>query len=84
METVFTPISSFGGAMAVGLGAVILMLGLECILCATGILSNTLFAKDRGEFKWRAAMIIDIIRAPVLIFFLTRKMPEVKYLSVLL
>ena len=77
METVFTPISSFGGAMAVGLGAVILMLSLECILCATGILSSTLFAKDRGEFKWRAAMIIDMIRAPVLIFFLTRKMPEV-------
>ena len=73
METVFTPISSFGGAMAVGLGAVILMLSLECILCATGILSSTLFAKDRGVFKWRAAMI----RAPVLIFFLTRKMPEV-------
>jgi len=54
METVFTPISSFGGGLAIGLGAVLLMLSLGRILGATGILSGTVFAEDREDLKWRA------------------------------
>ena len=65
METVFTPISSFKGGMAIGLGAVILLLSLGRTLGATGILSGTVFAEDRGEFKWRTAMIIGMITAPI-------------------
>ena len=49
METVFTPISSFGGGLAIGLGAVILMLSLGRILGTTGILLDTVFAQDRGS-----------------------------------
>jgi len=77
METVFTPISSFGGGLAIGLGAVILMLSLGRILGATGILSGTVFVEDREELKWRAAMILGMIAAPILIFLFTGKMPEV-------
>ena len=77
METVFTPISSFGGGLAIGLGAVILMLSLGRILGTTGILLDTIFAQDRGEFKCRIAMIIGMITAPISIFFFTGKMPEV-------
>ena len=77
METVFTPISSFGGGLAIGLGAVILMLSLARILGTTSILSGTVFAHDRGEFKCRIAMIIGMTTAPILIFFFTGKMPEV-------
>ena len=77
METVFTPISSFGGGLAIGLGAAILILSLRRILSATGILSGTVFAEDRGEFKWRLAMIIGMISKPILIFIFTGKMPEV-------
>ena len=50
METVFTPIS-FEGGMAIGLGAVILMLSLGRTLRAIGILSGTVFAEDRGSSK---------------------------------
>ena len=77
METVFTPMSSFGDGLAIGLGAVSLILSLGRILCATSILSGTVFAEDSGEFKWREAMIICMITAPILIFFFTGKMPEV-------
>ena len=77
METVFTPISSFGGGLAIGLGAVLLMLSLGRILGATGILSGTVFAEDREELNWRAAMILGMIAAPILIFLFTGKMPEV-------
>ena len=48
METVFTPIPSFEGGMAIGLGAVIFMLSLGRTLGATGILSGTVFAENRG------------------------------------
>lgn len=37
METAFTPFASFGGGLLIGLGAVLLMLGLGRIFCATGI-----------------------------------------------
>ena len=77
MVTVFTPISSFGGGLAIGLGAVLLMLSLGRILGATGILSGTIFAEDREELKWRAAMILGMIAAPILIFLFTGKMPDV-------
>ena len=77
METVFTPISSFGGGLAIGLGAVLLMLSLGRILGATGILSGTVFAEDREDLKWRTAMILGMIAAPILIFLFTGKMPEV-------
>ncbi len=77
METVFTPISSFGGGLAIGLGAVLLMLSLGRILGATGILSGTIFAEDREELKWRAAMILGKIAAPILIVLFTGKMPDV-------
>ena len=77
MVTVFTPISSFGGGLAIGLGAVLLMLSLGRILGATGILSGTVFAEDREELKWRAAMILGMIVAPILIFLFTGKMPDV-------
>ena len=63
--------------MAIGLGAVMLMLSLGRTLGATRILSSTIFAEDRREFKWRIAMIIGMITAPILIFLFTGKIPEV-------
>lgn len=77
METAFTPLESFGGGLAIGLGAVLLMLGLGRILGATGILSGLIFADNRDEVSWRAAMILGMILAPGLIFAVTGSMPEV-------
>lgn len=77
METLFTPFASFGGGLAIGLGAVLLMLGLGRILGATGILSGLIFAENRSEFGWRAAMVLGMVLAPGLIFAVTGAMPEV-------
>jgi uncharacterized membrane protein YedE/YeeE len=76
METVFTPFASFGGGLLIGLGAVLLMLGLGRILGATGIMSGLVFAENREEFSWRAAMVAGMVLAPGLIFLVTGQMPE--------
>ncbi|MDU9005569.1 YeeE/YedE family protein [Sedimentitalea todarodis] len=77
METDFTPLTSFGGGLAIGLGAVLLMLGLGRILGATGIMSGLVFAENKDEALWRGAMIVGMILAPGLIFAVTGTMPAV-------
>lgn len=77
METVFTPFASFGGGIAIGFGAVLLMLGLGRIMGATGILSGLAFPENRHEFAWRSALTLGMILAPGLIWAVTGAMPEV-------
>lgn len=77
METVFTPFASFGGGLAIGLGAVLLMLGLGRILGATGIMSGLVFAENRAEASWRMAMVLGMIAAPGVIFLASGTMPAV-------
>lgn len=77
METAFTPFLSFGGGMAIGLAAVLLMLGLGRILGATGIMSGLVFPENSSEWSWRIAMAIGMVLAPVLIFAVTGSMPTV-------
>lgn len=77
METDFTPLSSFGGGLAIGLGAVLLMLGLGRILGATGIMSGLVFAENKDEGLWRGAMVAGMILAPGLIFAVTGTMPAI-------
>lgn len=77
METVFSPMASFGGGLAIGLGAVLLMLGLGRISGATGILSGVIFPDHREEFAWRAALALGMILAPGLIYVATGVRPEI-------
>lgn len=77
METIFTPFASFSGGLAIGLGAVLLMLGLGRIFGATGILSGALFFENRDELSWRLALIVGMILAPIAIFAATGTMPAV-------
>ncbi|WP_278924372.1 YeeE/YedE family protein [Pseudophaeobacter profundi] len=77
METVFTPFASFGGGLAIGFGAVLLMLGLGRIFGATGIMSGALFFENRDELSWRLALIAGMILAPLAIFAVTGTMPAV-------
>ncbi len=77
MGTDFTPLTAFGGGLAIGLGAVLLMLGLGRILGATGIMSGLVFAENKDEALWRSAMVIGMILAPGLIFVVTGNMPAV-------
>ncbi|WP_299773813.1 YeeE/YedE thiosulfate transporter family protein [uncultured Tateyamaria sp.] len=77
METAFTPVLSFGGGLAIGLGAVLLMLGLGRIFGATGILSGAVFFENREELSWRLALMVGMILAPGLIFVTTGEMPAI-------
>lgn len=77
METIFTPLASFGGGLAIGLGAVLLMLGLGRILGATGIVSGIVFPEGKSEVAWRLAMVAGMVLAPAVIFAVTGTMPEV-------
>lgn len=77
METIFTPFSSFGGGLLIGLGAVLLMLGLGRIFGATGILSGLVFPASSAEFSWRAALVLGMVIAPALVFVLTGAMPTI-------
>ncbi|WP_372573553.1 YeeE/YedE family protein [Ruegeria jejuensis] len=75
METAFTPFTSLGGGLLIGLGAVLLMLGLGRIFGATGILSGAVFVESRDEMTWRLALIIGMILSPGLIFAVTGAIP---------
>jgi hypothetical protein len=75
METAFTPFSSLGGGLLIGLGAVLLMLGLGRIFGATGILSGAIFVESRDEMMWRLALIAGMILAPGVLFLATGAMP---------
>ena len=77
METVFTPMTSFQGGMAVGLGAVLLMLGLGRILGATGIMTGLMFFDDKENFMWRAALVLGMVLAPIVILLATGSMPQI-------
>ncbi|GGH26821.1 hypothetical protein SAMN05444007_10322 [Cribrihabitans marinus] len=76
METTFTPFTSFGGGLAIGLGAVLLMLGLGRVFGATGILSGAVFVESRDDLSWRLALIVGMVLAPGLIFVIIGSMPE--------
>ena len=77
METVFTPMTSFQGGMAVGLGAVLLMLGLGRILGATDIMTGLMFFDDKENFMWRAALVLGMVLAPIVILLATGSMPQI-------
>jgi len=81
METAFTPFASLGGGFAIGLGAVLLMLGLGRIFGATGIMSGLIFVENKEELNWRIALVIGMILAPALIFVVTGAMPSFEVFS---
>jgi uncharacterized membrane protein YedE/YeeE len=75
METAFTPLASFGGGLAIGLGTVMLMLGLGRILGATGILAGLISGGSRDDIQWRAAIVLGMVLAPALLFVVTGHWP---------
>jgi uncharacterized membrane protein YedE/YeeE len=77
METAFTPFTSFGGGMLIGLSAVMLMLGLGRIFGATGILSGLMFFEDRTELSWRVALAVGMVLSSGLIFLVSGELPQI-------
>ena len=78
MDTVFTPFLSFGGGLAIGLAAVLLMLGLGRIMGATGIVSGMFFASSPGERTWRILMLVGMATAPALIYAFSGSFPTIE------
>jgi uncharacterized membrane protein YedE/YeeE len=78
METVFTPWTSLGGGVLIGVAATLLMLFLGRVMGATGILAGVVSPSSKQDFSWRAAVLAGMVSGPVLIFFLTGQMPEVQ------
>ena len=74
-ETTFTPLQSLGGGALIGGAAVLLMLGLGRIFGATGILSGLFFFENRQDLSWRAALVVGMILAPIVLFAITGSMP---------
>lgn len=77
METVFTPLQSFGGGLLIGLAAVLSMGLLGRVMGATGILAGVLTPSDRSDWAWRAAMVAGMVSAPLVVLLLTGEVPEI-------
>ena len=77
METLFTPLQSLGGGLLIGLAAVLSMALLGRIMGATGILAGTLFPASLGDWSWRAAMILGMVTAPLVVTLLSGTPPQI-------
>lgn len=78
METVFTPWSSLGGGVMIGLAATFLMLMLGRVMGATGILAGLLQPSSSAEFGWRAAVLAGMVSGPAAIYLVSGTMPALQ------
>jgi len=77
METVFTPLQSFGGGLLIGLSSVLLMSTLGRVMGATGILAGFLQPTDRADWAWRAALLAGMLSGPLAMMLLTGAGPAI-------
>ena len=77
METLFTPLQSLGGGLLIGLAAVLSMALLGRIMGATGILAGALFPTSLDNWSWRAAMILGMVTAPLVVTLVTGTEPRI-------
>ena len=75
METTFTPWSSLGGGVLIGLAAVLLMALHGRILGATGILGGLLRFDDPVDWRLRAALVVGMAAGPLVYLLATGQMP---------
>lgn len=78
MITEFTPWTSLGGGLLIGLAAVLLMLTLGRIMGATGILAGVLTPGSASEFRWRSAMLLGMVAGPLTYVLLGGTAPQVQ------
>lgn len=78
MTTEFTPLPALGGGALIGLAAVMLTLFLGRIMGATGILAGALRPNSTAEFGWRAAVLLGMVSAPLLLAAVTGYVPKVQ------
>ena len=78
IATDFTPWASLTGGLLIGLAAAVLMLGLGRIFGATGILAGLVAPENRGEFAWRATLVLGMLAAPLVIYLATGNWPAIE------
>jgi uncharacterized protein len=78
METTFTPFQSLFGGGLIGLSAVLLMLSIGRIMGATGILAGVFAPASRGDWLWRAAVVLGMMTGPWVVWTATGALPEVQ------
>ena len=75
MTTEFTPLASLAGGILIGLAAVLLMALHGRILGATGILGGLLRRPTTDDWRLRAALVLGMAAAPLVILLATGRMP---------
>jgi len=78
METAFTPITSTFGGILIGISALMLMAFHGRIMGATGIFAGFLKPANRSDFIWRAVVLLGMVSAPIAIWLMFGRMPEVQ------
>ena len=78
IETAFTPWTSLGGGLLIGIAAVLLMGGFGRVFGASGIFAGVLMPDAPGDRAWRVAVIAGMISAPIVFNFVTGEMPVVQ------
>ena len=76
-ETAFTPWTSLGGGVLIGLSAVLLMLVSGRVMGATGILAGLFAPASAHDFGWRAALVLGMVTGPAVFWLATGAMPEI-------
>lgn len=77
METTFTPLQSLFGGSLIGLSAVLLMLVMGRIMGATGILAGVFAPASRGDWLWRAAVVLGMMTGHWVVWAATGALPVV-------
>ena len=78
IETAFTPWTSLGGGVLIGLASVLLMLTLGRIMGATGILAGVLTPVTHPDIGWRVAILAGMVSGPLVVLAITGQMPAVE------
>ncbi len=66
MTTDFTPWTSLGGGLLIGLASVLLMATFGRIMGATGILAGFFTPSSKADWSWRASLLAGMVSAPTL------------------
>lgn len=77
IETTFTPLTSLGGGVLIGVAAVLLMGLLGRVMGATGIVSGLLRPTDTSDAVWRLALLAGMISGPLAVKLATGAMPMI-------
>jgi uncharacterized protein len=78
MDTTFTPWASLAGGGLIGLSAVLLMLTLGRIMGATGILAGVFAPASRGDWTWRAVLVLGMMAGPWVVWAVSGSLPVVQ------